>query len=135
MRAIWDRVEMPHNEPTSNPQTTIRRVFFMLRILLFRERIFEKHRGRDLHASPYPCHSPGHPCPTVIGYARFCKTGHFFFSFSLPVDEDSTLKGEFNCQPVPSVTLSGRIVPNELVRDRNTELVITYMAFWAHQFF
>jgi len=67
----------------------------------------------------------------IIAYAPGCEIQTFIF----PVDEDSTLKGEFNCQPVPSVTLSGRIVPNELVRDRNTELVITYMAFWAYQFF
>ena len=31
--------------------------------------------------------------------------------------------------------LSGQIVPSELVRDQNAELVITYLAFWAHEFF
>jgi TonB family protein len=36
---------------------------------------------------------------------------------------------------VATVKLSGQIVPNELVRDNNTELVVTYMAYWAHGFY
>jgi len=67
----------------------------------------------------------------IIVYASGCEIR----TFVLAVQQDSKLKEEFQCQAVPAVRLSGQVVPSELVRDRNTELVITYMAFWAHEFF
>ncbi len=66
----------------------------------------------------------------VIVYASGCEIRTFIFDI-----QQSTLEEDFKCQPIPRVTLSGQIVPNELVRDRNTELVVNYMAFWAHEFF
>jgi len=67
----------------------------------------------------------------MIVYAPGCEIQ----TFIVPLADDSRVKQEFECQPVPSVMLSGQIVPNALVRDKNVELVITYMAFWAHEFF
>jgi hypothetical protein len=67
----------------------------------------------------------------MMAYAAGCEIQ----TFVIRLAEDSRVKQEFECQPVRSVMLSGQIVPSELVRDKNAELVITYMAFWAHEFF
>jgi hypothetical protein len=67
----------------------------------------------------------------LIVYAPGCEMQ----TFVLPLAHDSRVRQEFECQPVPSVRLSGQIEPNELVRDKNAELIVTYMAYWAHEFF
>jgi hypothetical protein len=67
----------------------------------------------------------------MIVYASGCEIK----TFISPLREDSRLKQEFECQRVASVKLSGQIVPTELVTENNTELVIKYMAYWAHRFF
>ena len=67
----------------------------------------------------------------MIVYASGCEIQ----TFVLPLAEDSRVKREFECQRVPMVKLAGQIVPTELVRDNNAELVVTYMAYWAHGFF
>lgn len=64
-------------------------------------------------------------------YAAGCEIQTFVF----PLPDDSRVKKEFECQPVRRVMLSGQIVPSELVRDKNAELVINYTAFWAQKFF
>lgn len=67
----------------------------------------------------------------MIVYAPGCEIQ----TFVIPLTEDSRASQEFPCQPVQTVKLSGRIVPDELVRDNNAELVATYMAYWAHGFY
>ncbi len=67
----------------------------------------------------------------MIVYALGCEIQ----TFVVPVADDSRVHREFECQPARSVTLSGQIVPNELVRDRNAELIVSYLAFWSHEFF
>jgi hypothetical protein len=67
----------------------------------------------------------------MVVYASGCEIQ----TFAISLVDDSRVRREFECQPVRSVMLSGQITPNELVRDKNAELVITYMAFWANQFF
>ena len=67
----------------------------------------------------------------VIVYASGCEIQ----TFVVPVADDARVHREFECQPARSVTLSGQIVPNELVRDRNAELFVFYLAFWSHEFF
>ena len=67
----------------------------------------------------------------MIVYASGCEIQQFV----IPLAEHSRVSQEFPCQPVETVKLSGHIVPNALVRDTNTELVVTYMAFWAHGFY
>jgi len=67
----------------------------------------------------------------MIVYASGCEIQ----TFGLPLAQDSRVKQEFECQRVATVELSGQIVPTELVRDNNAELVVTYMAYWAHGFF
>jgi hypothetical protein len=63
----------------------------------------------------------------MIVYASGCEIQQFV----LPLAEDSK---EFPCQRVKTVKLSGKIVPRALVRDNNAELLVTYMAYWAHGF-
>jgi len=67
----------------------------------------------------------------MIVYASGCEIQ----TFVVPLADDSRVKQEFECKPVRSVVLSGQIVPRDLVQNKNAELVITYMAFWAHEFF
>src|SRR5713226_3651294 len=67
----------------------------------------------------------------MMVYATGCE----IHTFVVPLTDDSRVEKEFECQAVRSVMLSGQILPNDLVRDKNTELVITYRAFWAQQFF
>jgi hypothetical protein len=53
----------------------------------------------------------------------------------IPLAGASSVSQEFLCQRVKTVELSGQIVANQLVRNDNTELVVTYMAYWAHGFY
>ena len=67
----------------------------------------------------------------VIVYASGCEIQQFVIALT----EQSPVSREFACERVETVRLSGQIVPNELARYANAELVITYMAGWAHGFF
>jgi hypothetical protein len=67
----------------------------------------------------------------MIVYAPGCEIQ----TFVIPLAGDSRVSQEFPCQPVETVKLSGHIVPDALVRDTNAELVVTYMAYWAHGFY
>ena len=67
----------------------------------------------------------------LIVYASGCEIQKFVIALT----EDSRVSREFACQRVETVKLSGQIVPNELTRYGNAEVVITYMAGWAHGFF
>jgi len=67
----------------------------------------------------------------MIVYAPGCEIQ----TFVIPLAGDSRVSQEFPCQPVETVKLSGHIVPDALVRGTNAELVVTYMAYWAHGFY
>jgi hypothetical protein len=67
----------------------------------------------------------------MIVYASGCEIQ----TFVVPVTNNSRVHREFECRPARSVTLLGQIVPNELFRDKNAELIVSYFAFWAHEFF
>jgi hypothetical protein len=67
----------------------------------------------------------------IIVYASGCEIQQFV----LPLAQHSRVSQEFPCQRVKTVKLSGKIVPSALVRDNNAELVVTYMAHWAHSFY
>ena len=67
----------------------------------------------------------------AIVYASGCEIQRLV----IPLSEQSRASREFVCQPVETVRLSGQIVPNELARYGNAEVVFTYMARWAHGFF
>jgi hypothetical protein len=67
----------------------------------------------------------------MIVYAAECEIQQFV----LPLAEHSRVNQEVPCQRAETVRLLGKIVPDELVRDHHAELVVTYMAFWAHRFY
>jgi hypothetical protein len=67
----------------------------------------------------------------MIVYASGCEIE----TFVLPLTKDPRVKQGFECQPATMVPLSGQIVPTELVRGNNAELVVEYVANWAHGFF
>jgi hypothetical protein len=86
-----------------------------------------------VHSYEIPTVVKGKPATEIrmIVYASGCEIQ----SFTIPLSEDSLIKQDFQCQRVATARLSGEIVPSELVRDKNTELVVTYMAYWAHEFY
>lgn len=67
----------------------------------------------------------------MIVYASGCEIQQFV----IPLAEHSRVSQELPCQPVETVKLSGHIVPDALVRDTDAELVVTYMAYWAQDFY
>jgi hypothetical protein len=67
----------------------------------------------------------------AIVYASGCELQEFV----IPLTQESHVSQEFTCQPAQTVELSGQIVPNELARYANAELVIKYTAAWTHSFF
>jgi len=87
---------------------------------------------RNLHSYPIPGAAEGKDATAikVLVYAAGCEIQTFDVSFS----QERNFHEHFVCRGLPMVTLSGQ-VPSDLVRDRDAELVITYMALWAHEFF
>ena len=67
----------------------------------------------------------------MIIYAPGCEIQ----TFVIPPTEGSRVSQEFPRPPVETVKLSGKIVPDALVRDTDAELVVTCMAYWAHAFY
>ncbi|HKV62286.1 MAG TPA: hypothetical protein VJO16_10255 [Candidatus Acidoferrum sp.] len=61
----------------------------------------------------------------MMVYAPGCEIQKFI----VPLADNSRVDREFECQPVQWIVLSGQIVPNDLVRDKNAELIVSYMAF------
>jgi hypothetical protein len=87
----------------------------------------------DVHSYEIPTAVDGKAATEVrmIIYASGCEIQ----TFVLHLTEGLAAKQGFPCHRVPTVTLSGRITPSELVAGRNVEVVVTYMAFWAHKFY
>jgi len=67
----------------------------------------------------------------MIVYASGCK----ITTFVLPLTADSKVRQKFECQRAATVHVSGKIIPTESARGNNAELVVDYMAYWAHGFF
>jgi hypothetical protein len=67
----------------------------------------------------------------MIVYASGCEIQ----TFVIPLANESRINQKFACQHAAMVKLSGQITPSELVRDHNAELVVSYMAHWAHPFY
>jgi hypothetical protein len=66
----------------------------------------------------------------ILVYAPGC----IFRTFELDLTQAPISKQRFVCESLPSVSIVGE-VPNELIRDENTELNVRYLAFWANRFF
>jgi hypothetical protein len=67
----------------------------------------------------------------LLVYARGCEIR----TFEIHLNERETIKREFDCRPLPTTTLSGQIVPRQLVVGKAAQLRIMYMAAWSHEFF
>lgn len=87
----------------------------------------------NVHSYEIPAIEEGKAATEIrmIVYAPSCEIQ----TFVIPLAEDSRIKQEFRCQPVATAHLSGEILPTELARDDDVEIVITYMAYWAHGFY
>ncbi len=67
----------------------------------------------------------------IVVYAAGCKIQ----TFDVLLSKTSNVTKDFVCDALPTVTLSGQVIPSELVRGKNTVLSITYMAEWVDDFF
>ena len=67
----------------------------------------------------------------MIAYASGFEIETFVFLLT----EGSRVRQQFECKRAATVHLVGQIVPTELAMKSNAELVVNYMAYWAHEFF
>jgi len=67
----------------------------------------------------------------MLAYVPGCRIQTFDFFLV----ETSDIKEDLVCEILPRVILSGQIIPSDTNRYPNSELSITYMVFWAHEFF
>jgi hypothetical protein len=67
----------------------------------------------------------------IVVYAAGCKIQ----TFDVLVSRTSNVMKDFVCEALPTVRLSGQVVPSDLVQGKNTVLTITYIAEWVNDFF
>jgi hypothetical protein len=68
----------------------------------------------------------------LVVYAPGCQ----FETFDVPIEEGaSSIQRNFECSPLPMVSLAGNILQHDLTRGKTLEVVITYEAFWECSFF
>jgi hypothetical protein len=117
--------------PSNIPSETVQIVYFMVGPFGGSGGSTEQRAG--LHSYEITASVEGKAATEIkmMVYTAGCEIQ----TFVVPLADDSRVKQEFECRPARSVMLSGQIVPNDLVRDKNAELVITYLAFWAQEFF
>lgn len=79
-----------------------------------------------------PLQYEGKPAVSLkaILYARGCQ----FTLFSVDLKADRTRSARFECRPLPTVTLNGRISPPP-PSTRVLDIEIRYLSFWDHEFF
>jgi hypothetical protein len=67
----------------------------------------------------------------VIIYAPGCQ----IVTIVVPSLSESEKTADVSCEDLPSITFNGRVELPEPLRSRPYEVEITYMAYWAHDFF
>jgi len=67
----------------------------------------------------------------TILYAPGCEIA----TFDDPLPGPSTVSEQFTCRKLPTVSLTGRIVPESAPRGQKPEVAISYLARWDHAFF
>lgn len=117
--------------PSNVPSETVQIVYYL--VGPFGGRGGYVKQGAGLHSYEIASSVEGKAAIEIrmIVYASGCEIQ----TFVVPLADDSRVKKKFECQRVATAKLSGQIVPTELVRGNNAELVVTYMAHWAHGFF
>ncbi|MGC9970131.1 MAG: hypothetical protein ABSE56_06045 [Bryobacteraceae bacterium] len=88
---------------------------------------------RDVHVYRIEAAVDGKPATgiKIIVYAPGCEIA----TFDEALSGLSTVPEEFTCRRLPSVSLSGKIIPKDVLRGRGPEVKVSYMAHWAHGFF
>ncbi len=66
----------------------------------------------------------------IVIYAPACE----FQTLDLAFSGNKDLQEDFVCRPLRSIKLAGQF-PQELVENENTELLVTYTAYWVNRFF
>jgi hypothetical protein len=67
----------------------------------------------------------------VILYAPGCQ----IVTIAVPSLSGSEKGADVSCEDLPPITFNGRVELPEPLRSRHYEVEITYMAYWAHEFF
>jgi hypothetical protein len=65
----------------------------------------------------------------ILVYAAGCE----IMTFDLSLSQNPNPQEHFICAALPKVSLSGQL-QSELIREHNTELVVSYMAYWQTTF-
>ncbi len=86
----------------------------------------------NLHFYQLDASAEGRPAATIkiLVYAPNCKIQTFDLSFSQRLN----FRENFVCEVLPKASLSGQ-VPDKLIQEHDAELVISYLALWANDFF
>ncbi len=117
--------------PSNIPSETVQIVYFMVGPFGGSGGYTQQRAG--LHSYEITASVEGKAATQIkmMVYAAGCEIQ----TFAVALTDDSKVKLKFECQPVRTVMLSGQIMPNDLVPDKNAELVVMYVAFWANRFF
>jgi hypothetical protein len=67
----------------------------------------------------------------LVVYAPGCR----FETFDVAIEGDSPIQWNFECWPLPMVSLTGNVLQSKLTRGKTLEVVITYEAYWECDFF
>jgi hypothetical protein len=122
--------QSPISLPSNVPSETVQISYFLIGPFGGYGGYAARRTGVDSYEIPTIVEGKAATEIRMIVYASGCEIQQFV----IPLAEHSRVSQEFPCQPVETVKLSGN-VPTELVRDNNAELVVTYMAYWAHGFY
>lgn len=116
--------------PANIPFETVQIHYFMVGAFGGRGGQAESHR--DLGVYEINASEQGQAATgiKILAYAAGCEIR----TFDLSLSQNPYPHEHFVCKALPKVMLSGR-VPGELIRERKAEIVIHYMAYWAHGFF
>ena len=116
--------------PTDIPFETVQIYYHMVGAFGGRGGQVESHP--DIRVSEINASFEGQPATAIkiLVYAQGCD----IVTFDLSLTSNPNPYERFQCSPLPKVSLSGQ-VPSDLIQNKNAELVVTYMAYWAHNFF
>ena len=116
--------------PTGIPSETIQINYFMTGPFGGYEGIVTKEKGRTSYG--IVASVDGKPADNVkdIAYLPGCEIATLEFPM-----RDTTLSRALSCKPLEQISLHGQISPVSITQEQPTEVVVDYLALWAHKFF
>ncbi len=116
--------------PTSVTSDTVQIRYFLIGPFGGRSDYVKSGVGlRSYQIRAYPEQKAAQSVKIVI-YAPACE----FQTLDLAFSGNKDRQEDFVCRPLRSIKLAGQF-PQELVENENTELLVTYIAYWMNRFF